>query len=491
MKLFWGCFIALIATAFGFIIRALIIDDWAQDFNLTETQKGELLGVGLWPFAISIVLFSLIIDRVGYRNAMWFGLACHVVSAVVTIFASSYWMLYIGTFIVALGNGTVEAYINPVVATLFKRDKVKWLNILHAGWPGGLVLGGILTLMLGSGTAWEVKVGLLMIPVAAYALMLWNKHFPVQERVAAGVSYKEMLGEVGILGMLIISLLVFREIGRIFDFPAWLSAVLALAATGWFSTITRSLGRPLFIFLLLVMMLLATTELGVDSWVTDLMAGEMGKLGIAPGWLLVYTSAIMMVLRFFAGPLVHRFSPLGLLAICSVLAAGGLLFLSNATGMLILAAATLYGVGKSFFWPTSLGLVAEQFPRGGALTLNAVAAVGMLAVGIVGAPFLGFFQDQQVQAIVQEIDQEQGTAYYNTYVVQEKTGIFGSYRGLDSDRVAQAPAEDRAALDGVKVDAKKDALGTVAIFPMIMFVCYLILIIWFRKRGGYKPVEID
>ena len=126
MKLFWGCFIALIATAFGFIIRALIIGDWGTDFNLTETQKGELLGVGLWPFAISIVLFSLVIDRIGYHNAMIFGLVCHVLSAIITIFATGYTMLYIGTFIVALGNGTVEAYINPVVATIFRKDKTKW-----------------------------------------------------------------------------------------------------------------------------------------------------------------------------------------------------------------------------------------------------------------------------------------------------------------------------------------------------------------------------
>ncbi|MCB0642462.1 MAG: MFS transporter, partial [Phaeodactylibacter sp.] len=171
-RLFWGCFIALIATAFGFIIRALIIGDWAADFNLSETQKGELLGVGLWPFAISIVLFSLIIDRIGYRNAMLFGLVCHITSAVITIFATGYEMLYLGTFIVALGNGTVEAYINPVVATIFNKDKVKWLSMLHAGWPGGLVLGGILTLLLGASVGWQFKVGLILIPTILYAILL-------------------------------------------------------------------------------------------------------------------------------------------------------------------------------------------------------------------------------------------------------------------------------------------------------------------------------
>ncbi|MDA0578687.1 MAG: MFS transporter, partial [Verrucomicrobia bacterium] len=161
--LFWGCFIALIAAAFGFIIRAMIIGDWATEFNLTETQKGEIFGVGLWPFAISIVVFGLIIDKIGYKAAMIFGFVCHVLSIVITITAKSYDQLYWGMFIVALANGTVEAYINPVVATIFSKDKTKWLNILHAGWPGGFVLGGILTIVMGGlgVTSWRVKILLL------------------------------------------------------------------------------------------------------------------------------------------------------------------------------------------------------------------------------------------------------------------------------------------------------------------------------------------
>ncbi len=145
--IFWGCFIALIATAFGFVIRTMIIDDWGAEFNLSQTEKGNLFGVGLYPFAISIVIWSLIIDRIGYKPAMVFGFVCHVLSAILTVTAQGYWGLYWATFIVALGNGTVEAYINPVVATIFSKEKTKWLNILHAGWPGGLVLGGVLTII--------------------------------------------------------------------------------------------------------------------------------------------------------------------------------------------------------------------------------------------------------------------------------------------------------------------------------------------------------
>ena len=103
--MFWTCFFALVATSFGFIIRAQIIGDLGLHFNLSETQKGEILGVGLWPFSLSIILFSLIIDKIGYGRSLWFAFSCHVVSALVTVFAKNYWMLYLGTFILALGNG--------------------------------------------------------------------------------------------------------------------------------------------------------------------------------------------------------------------------------------------------------------------------------------------------------------------------------------------------------------------------------------------------
>ncbi len=490
MKLFWGCFIALIATSFGFIIRALIIGDWANDFNLTETQKGELLGVGLWPFAISIVLFSLVIDRIGYKNAMIFGLICHIASAIITIFAKNYWWLYIGTFIVALGNGTVEAYINPVVATIFRKDKTKWLNKLHAGWPGGMVLGGILLLLMGDSVSWQVKVGLIFIPTVVYAFMLWGRNFPINERVTAGVSYQEMLREVGILGALIISAMVFQEIGRIFIFPSGLTWGIIVLATAAFGYVTKSLGRPLFIIMLLIMIPLAITELGVDSWISDLMAGEMQNIGIAGGWVLVYTSLIMMVLRFSAGPIVHRLSPLGLLAVCAAIAAAGLFFLSQATGAAILLAATLYGVGKTFFWPTTLGVVAEQFPRGGALTLNAVAGVGMLAAGIVGGPFLGYIQDTQVGKEITVYDQSHGTQLHTAYVTQTKVGVFGEYVSLDHNKVESAPETDKTPIHEIQGGAKKSALATVAMFPILMMLCYIGLILYFRSKGGYKPVEI-
>ncbi len=491
MKLFWGCFIALIATSFGFIARVLTAGDWSAEFGLSETQTGEILGVGLWPFAVSIVLFSLIIDRVGYKVAMYFGLLCHTLSTVLILTAKGYWGMYLGTLVLALGSGTVEAYINPLVSTMFSKDKTKWLNILHAGWPGGLVLGGIIAIAMGADIAWRIKIGLILIPTVIYAFMLWNKQFPIQERVSAGVSYKDMLKEVGILGALIISTLVVIEVGRVFNWGSTLNYILIALMTGTFGYyVNWALGRPLFILLLLIMMPLATTELGVDSWITELMGPQMENIGLNAGWVLVYTSLIMVILRFYAGPIVHKLSPLGLLAVSAALAAVGLIFLSKATGATILIAATLYGVGKTFFWPTTLGVVAEQFPKGGALTLNAVAGVGMLAVGIVGAPFLGYFQDQQVDKQIQAYDAANDTNLHSTYVINEKSGVFGKYMSIDGSKVEAAPDTDKQTIGDIQSGAQKAALSTVAYFPILMLICYIALIFYFRSKGGYKPVDI-
>jgi MFS family permease len=490
MKLFYACFVALVTTSFGFILRALMLPEWGKQFNLTQTQLGEISGVGLWPFAISIVLFSLIIDKIGYKTAMVFAFVCHVASAFLTIFANGYWMLYLGTFIVALGNGTVEAVVNPVVATMFPREKTKWLNILHAAWPGGLVFGGIIALSMGVDTKWEYKIALILLPTIAYGIMMLSRKFPINERVKAGVSYKEMLQEVGAIGALIIVALIVFQLGAVFGWSTILNVVIIGVITVLFGLYTRSLGQPLFIILLLIMVPLATTELGTDSWITDLMTPAMRELKLQAGWILVYTSAIMFVLRFFAGPIVHKVSPLGLLAICSAIAAAGLYMLSLSAGVMILVAATIYGLGKTFFWPTMLGVVAERFPKGGALTLNITGGLGMIAAGVIGAGILGFVQDNSVDKNILAYDKANSTNLHNTYVTENKTSVFGDYRALDQSKLASAGDHDNAAVKGIQDTAKKEALRDVVIFPIVMLVSYVLLILYFRSKGGYKAVVL-
>lgn len=490
-KLFWACFLSLVATSFGFILRVLTQDQWVKEFGLDETQTGEILGAGLWPFAISIVLFSLVIDRVGYGKAMVFAFLCHSGSAILQILADDYQSMYLATFLLALGSGTVEAVVNPVVASAFPREKTKWLNILHAGWPAGLVLGGLIALLLGPDVDWKHKVALLLVPTALYALLMVTRKFPVSERVAAGVSYGDMLKEVGVGGALIVSFLIISQLEQIFGFSETTKWALVGAITLGYGAVVRSFGRPMFIFLLLIMIPLASTELGVDSWITPLMGPEMEKLGIQSGWVLVYTSAVMMILRFCAGSIVGRLSPLGLLAISSILAAIALVTLSDAAGIGILVGATLYGIGKSSFWPTMLGVVSEQFPKGGAMTLNVIAGVGMLGVGIIGAPLLGNIQDRRVVSELEAYDRANSTTLFENYVSAEKSSVFGVYRSIDSVKYAAAPEADRNAIDVVKAGATKSALRSVAFLPLSMLVAYVLLMLYFRAKGGYRAVVLN
>ncbi|MCX6550457.1 MAG: hypothetical protein NTY02_05525 [Acidobacteria bacterium] len=241
----------------------------------------------------------------------------------------------------------------------------------------------------------------------------------------------------------------------------------------------------MFLLLLVLMIPLATTELGTDSWITSLMEGPMKAMALNAGWVLVYTSFIMMILRFSAAPVVRLLTPLGVLIASCALATAGLVALSHATGMAILLAATLYGIGKTYLWPTMLGIVAERFPKGGALAMNATSAVGMMSVGIVGTVFLGLIQDRAVETRLQA---EQPALHQQ--VVVGKHSVLGDYQAVDPDKVKTLNADQQAAIHELSGAASKNALATTAIFPAAMFVAYGGLFLFFRKRGGYRAVAL-
>jgi MFS transporter, DHA2 family, metal-tetracycline-proton antiporter len=322
MKLFWACFIALVATSFVFGVRANTIGELQNSFNLSEQQKGAINGAGMWPFALSIIFFSLVIDRIGYKTVALFAVGCHVVSLILTLKATGYQSFYWSTLLVAVANGTVESFINPVVATLFRKEKAKWLNILHAGWPAGLALGALFCALLPDtklffGAVWQFRFALCFVPVILYALLIVPCAFPVNERVAAGVSYRDMLKEVGAVGFFIITALVAPAVAQMLNQEASWTSVLAIAAVVAVGAgvYTKSLGNWLFIFVLITIGPLATTELGTDGWMPELLKLSGPDIPNFATWIFVYVSIIMTVLRFRAGPIVHKFSPIGLLVI--------------------------------------------------------------------------------------------------------------------------------------------------------------------------------
>jgi MFS family permease len=371
---------------------------------------------------------------------------------------------------------------------MFSKEKTKWLNILHAGWPGGLVLGGIITIAMSDVAAtgdWRMVLGIIAVPAVVYLVILIGATFPKSEREQAGVSYREMLGEFGAFGALIGFGLIFMPLGEVIGWNLGVTAALTVLVAGAFGVYTQSVGRGIMAFLIIIMMPLATTEIGTDGWINGLMEGPMKEAGYNAGWVLVYTSAIMMVLRFFAGPIVHNLSPIGLLVVSSALAIAGLIALSKTGGAgltAIFVAATLYGFGKTFFWPTMLGITAEQCPKGGALTLNAISGIGMIAVGVLGFPYIGFLQERtasgELQATSKVVAEE---------VLTEKTYMGVTYPAIDPDKKEEIKGEEeKKALAAADQAGQFDALAKMAFFPMFMLACYIALFMYFKSKGGYQ-----
>ena len=208
-RLLYAGFMAILAAGVGFSVRGGILGQWAEQFGFTMTELGTITGGGLAGFGAVIIITSLFADKIGYGKLMVAAFVLHFISAVLTLatpafFASggkdaAYWCLFCAMFIFAIGNGVCEAVVNPLVATLFPKDKTHYLNILHAGWPAGLVLGGLASTFMAAKTDsvgkllshavdWKIQMSLFLIPVIAYGVMLLGQRFPKSEASAAGVT---------------------------------------------------------------------------------------------------------------------------------------------------------------------------------------------------------------------------------------------------------------------------------------------------------------
>jgi MFS family permease len=382
-RLFAASCLALVTTSMVFSIRADIIDALATDFQLTKDQIGWALSPAFWGFTVSILIGGALVDFFGMRNLLLLSSGGYMVAVSAVLFAPlpaapvapyytdpGFITLFAAMLLLGLSQGLVEGVINPLCATLYPLEKTHRMNVLHAWWPGGIIIGGLLafgiTKMMAldatsvtAATAtlgWKIKLGMIFLPGALFGIIVFGQKFPATERVTAGVPAGEM----------------FRE----------------------------SL-RPLFLLLWLCMWMTAITELGTDQWVGSLITNLTGMQGIL---ILIYTAGIMFVLRFFGGPLANHFSPMGLLTISAILAAIGLYALGAAsTPFMAFAAATVFGVGKTYFWPTMLGVTAELFPKGGAVTLAIMGGTGNLAVAFILPVMGGWYEDYGAAAAFQYV----------------------------------------------------------------------------------------
>ena len=549
-RLLQAGFMAIMASGVGFAIRAGILGQWAEQYGFTQTELGAITGGGLTGFGVIILLSALIADKIGYGTLMVTAFVMHIVSAALTLGAGAAFLsggkpaafqcLFWGMFLFAVGNGICEAVVNPLVATIFPKNKTHYLNILHAGWPAGLVVGGLLSTAftgesilgwkpLAHALPWQYQISCFLIPVALYGLMLLGQKFPKSEASQQGVSYRNMLRELGILGAGVICLLLVLFFHN--DLKLTWTVSLIIAGVLWLgiSYATGFHAGPLLLAVLLIThALVGYVELGTDSWITKITGSIMASKP-AGRMLLVYTSSLMFILRFFAGPIVERTSPLGLLFGSAILGATGLTLLGNADSVIFcILAATVYACGKTFLWPTMLAVVSEQFPRGGAITIGAIGGVGMLSAGLLGGPGIGFQQDLYASESLNDKNPAVFERYKapteNEFLGLKTVGLDGAKVGvleddgkkaikdlefLKDDKTAKPEAvatqqklvdwwetakvtakDDQALVTGATLYGGRMALKLTAAIPATMACIYLGLILFFKMKGGYRAQEL-
>jgi MFS family permease len=422
-RLFWTSSLALCMSGIANALRASAAAD-LQHTYLDPIDKlhsaamiGTILGIPFLAFAITIAVSSPLLDIIGMGMLLPLAAICVPLGMLLMGFAGDispgnvYPVLWAGAAIAGVGWGLTETVMNPLIASLYPDDKTAKLNSAHAWWPGGLVIGGLLGVAMSSmGVGLGIKMGIVAIPAVFVLILALGVKYPPTERAAAGVSTGEM----------------FRE-----------------------------LLNPLFLVLFLSMFLTAASELAPGQWVDLALSRTVGMPGIL---LLVYVSGLMFLMRQFAGPLVHKLSPIGVLWFSCLGAALGLAALSYANSPVMgLLAATLWGTGVCYMWPTMLATTSERFPRGGALLMGLMGTAGTLSIQFV-LPAMGGIYDKK------KIELAGGEAAFNS---------------LQGD-----------ALNTVLGGAAQASFRAVAILPAILLVVFGAIWLYDRSRGGFKATKI-
>lgn len=517
-RLLWAGFFAILAAGVGAAIRGGIFGDWVKAFNFTNLQVGLINGAGFTGFCFGIIIGGVIADKVGYGKLVAAAFCLHVVSALVAFGASegmstsmAFNYLWTGTFLFAVANGTLEAVANPLVATLFPHARVHYLNILHASWPAGLVLGGFIHQGLGD-FSWKVQLGCFLIPAVFYGVLFLGQSFPKSEASKQGLGLGEMLKDVGILGAALIGLFLFLffkdSLGDllagltgntdVFKGDTWkyLSAavggVIFLAFAG---TSRWSVGAPLLFVLFVTHALVGAVELGTDGWIqniedTILQKGDGTKL-------FIYTSSLMFLLRFCGHFIEHKLGlkPITLLIVCATLACIGLNLVSGVTSFTgAIIALTVYAAGKTFFWPTMLAVTSDRFPRCGAVAISIMGGLGMMSAGLIGSPGLGYAKDR----FAGEALAKSNPAIFESHKAETPSEwlVFAKVFSIDGKKLADAkaapnPTADQKAVVAADIEGNRQTLKVDSFIPATMACIYLLLFLYFKSIGGYKVVHLE
>ena len=532
-RLLLAGFMAILAAGVGFALRNGLTGEWKTLFGFTDGQVGLIGGAGFSGFCFGIIIGGVVVDKIGYGKLVATAFALHVLSALVTLSpapdvsqATAFNLLFCGSFIFALANGTLEAVANPLIATAFPKNRTHYLNILHASWPAGMILGALVTLFLGDALPWKAKLGLYLIPTAIYGFLFFGQKFPKSEASSKGLSLGQMMKDVGIMGASIVGVLLFLffrdSLGGIlgaitgsefFKSQAWLiiSGLVGVGFVAWVAVITQfALGHWMIFVLFITHAIIGSLELGTDSWIENIngtiLTPKQGTI------LFIFASAMMFTLRFCSHWIESRLklSPIAILFTCSIFAIVGLLSCSAITTLtLAFGAVLLYSIGKTFFWPTMLAVVGDRFPRTGAVAMSIMGGIGMLSVGQIGGPGLGYAKDRFTAEHLEEKGQQ---AVLDANKAEKPSGLLGLFKevaALDGGKIQAAmkiaetekhdeiPPEkskltaDQKAMVEASIAGSRKTLKTDAILPVGMAAIYLLLILYFKSVGGYKPVKIE
>ncbi|HXA49051.1 MAG TPA: MFS transporter [Candidatus Acidoferrum sp.] len=426
-RLFWVSVLALFTAGLAASLRANVAADLQKAFldpidpaHAVE-MIGAILGVAFLGFAITIAIGSPLLDKIGMGIMLPLSGVAFVAGTLLFLFADKlatgaaiYNVLWAAAVVTGIGWGLVETVINPLTATLYPDDKTARLNALHAWWPGGLIAGGLLGFLLGHSVSWQMKLGMILIPATLVVVLCLGVKFPPTERAASGIS-----------------------MGRMF----------------------KELLNPMFLVLFCSMFLTAASELAPGQWVDLALTRTVHMQGIL---LLVYVSGIMFVARHFAGPLVHKLSPIGLLWCSCLLAALGLVALSMADSPIMgILAATVWGCGVCFMWPTMLATASERFPHGGALLMGLMGTAGTASIYFVLPKMGAIFDAKKI----------------------ELAGGEQAFKALE--------AAGGEKLNTILGFASQASFRAVAILPAILLVVFGAIWLYDRSKGGYKAVKID
>ena len=385
-RLFLLACLSLIVTAMTFAIRAGILTQLSDQFALSDTQLGWVNSMAFLGFPLAMVVFGFLYNKLGPRLIMILAFAGHLLGLVLTILADGFLGLLVSTFFIGFANGSVEAACNPLVADLYKDDKTKWLNRFHVWFPGGIVIGAVVSyLMTNAGIGWQPQIAVMLIPTAIYGYMVFTTRFPevAESELIVGLDPKGVLLMGSILGLLV---LIGTPNDLVAGLPGTFVLPLLMVLGLTFLLMLFRAGRvrdaALLIVLMAVMSITATSELGTQQWVDRILGAQLGNLPGQAMIVLGMVTGIMAVGRYFAGPLIHALNPLGVLLMSALLTTLGLFLMASASGAMVYVSAIIFAVGVCYFWPTMIGVTAQYVPRSGALGMSLVGAAGMFALTI-------------------------------------------------------------------------------------------------------------